>query len=84
MNDIHEAVRDIMEGIPTEQLKIDAQAHLRTKIFTIIFRYNAITKEGLLKKISDLDRQLYIAKKKAEDYRIADEYNSVDKAGFNK
>ena len=74
---IHEVTKEIMSYVPTEQMKIDGQAHLRTKIFTIVFKYVAMAREDLLKKIEDLDRKLYIAEKKTED-------EAVDSAGFNK
>ena len=77
MSDINEVVKEIMEAMPTQQLRVDAQAHLRTKIFTVVFKHVATSKEELLSKINDLDRKLYIAEKKVED-------EAVDKAGFNK
>jgi hypothetical protein len=77
MSVIDNVVKEIMDTMPIQQLRVDAQAHLRTKIFTIVFKHTAVSREDLYKKIEDLDRQLYIAQKKVED-------EAVDTAGFNK
>jgi hypothetical protein len=84
MNKLDETVKEIMAALPTEQLRVDAQAHLRTKIFSIVFRHVAEAKGDILSKVNDLDRQLYIARKKIEDFKVQDEYYVVDNAGFNK
>jgi hypothetical protein len=81
MSDIHEVVKDIMEYLPVQQLTINAQTHLRTKIFTIVLKHKGKAVDELIKEKNELDRQLYIAKRKIEEFE-ADE--AVDSAGFNK
>lgn len=77
MSDINGVVKEIMDTVPTEQLRVDAQAHLRCKIFNIVLKHTAQSKEKLLSEIAEVDRLLYIANKKIEDEK-------VDSAGFNK
>ena len=84
MSDTHAVVKEIMDALPTQQLRVDAQAHIRSKIFTIVFKHTSVSKEKLMAKIEDLDRKLYIAEKKSDDILAADEYHKVDSAGFNK
>jgi hypothetical protein len=81
MSDIHEVVNEILEYLPIQQLTVNAQTHLRTKIFTIVLKHRGLAVVELIKEKNELDRQLYIAKRKIESYR---EDEPVDPAGFNK
>jgi hypothetical protein len=81
MSDIHEVVKEIMDYLPIQQLTINAQTHLRTKIFTIVLKHKGKAVDELIKERNELDRQLYIAKRKIESYK---EDEAVDPAGFNK
>jgi hypothetical protein len=66
-----------MALFPTSQLRPDAAAHLRNQVYAVVFKHAAARTDMLQSKVNDLDRQLYIAKKKIED-------EAVDPAGFNK
>lgn len=74
---INDVAAEIMDLIPTEQLRVDATAHLRTKIHLIILNHSANRTQKLLDQINEYSRKLYIAEKKIED-------NAVDSSGFNK
>lgn len=74
---VDEATKDVMQILPTSQLRPEAMSSIRTAVYTAIFRHTAAFKEELQKEINDLSRKLYIAEKKAED-------EAVDSAGFNK
>jgi hypothetical protein len=78
------AANKIMALFPTQQLRPDAAAHLRNQVYAVVFKHAAARTDLLQAKVNDLDRQLYIAKKKIEDLELAGEDDAVDPAGFNK
>ena len=74
---IDDVTAEIMDLMPTQQLRVDAAAHLRTKIHTIILNHTARGTQRLVDQINEYSRKLYIAEKRIED-------DAVDNAGFNK
>ena len=65
----HNTTKKIMALLPGYgQMRPDAQSHLRSEVYAVIFRHSAEIKEEMMEKINELSRQLYIANKKNSDY----------------
>ncbi len=85
MNDLNELTKEILNVFPTEQVRIDAMAHRRTKIYGLLLRHTASVKESCQAEINELKNKVYLAEKTLEEKKRACECgHDVDPAGFNK
>lgn len=64
---ISEIAREIVNMFPIAQMQTAAATYKRSKVYGLIFRHVSSVRAGLQDKINELDRQLYIAKKRIED-----------------
>ncbi len=85
MNDLNELTKEILNVFPTEQVRIDAMAHRRTKIHGLLLKHTASITETYQEKINELEAKVYHAEKALSEYhfQFAGEHD-VDPAGFNK
>lgn len=64
---ISEIAREIINMFPIAQVATAAATYKRSKVYSLIFNHVAKVKGEMQDKINELDRQLYIAKKRIED-----------------
>ena len=84
MNDLNELTKEILNVFPTEQVRIDAMAHRRTKIHSLLLKHTASVKESYQEKINELNTKIYLAEKALKEKLACECGNDVDPAGFNK